>query len=90
MSTDLNDPINEKRKEIWGDHCDYDVDFETDDHLTYWTCIKEDFGDRFGKIVFATPPVEGLYHPGDELDRILSSMVEHTEISLSGTKEKNP
>jgi len=73
---------------LWGDHCDYDVDFETDDYEHYSGVVKEDFGTSFGNIRLATSSVRGMDGAWNELDRMLCLLVEQKESGLPMTKEK--
>jgi hypothetical protein len=84
MSTEKADRIQTLCKKLWGDHCDYDIDYETDDYLSYYTYIKEDFGDRYGKLVWANLAGMSLERAGKDLERHLERMVREKSLNQTG------
>ncbi|KPI35835.1 uncharacterized protein AB675_11087 [Cyphellophora attinorum] len=76
MSTEKSDRIQALCKHIWGSHCDYDIEYETDDNESYYTFIREDLIFDYGKQVWSNyAPVRGIDRAGREMERHLERMV---------------
>jgi len=57
---------------IWGDG-DYDLNIETDDHVSWVYYVQRDFGTSFGSPLTATNPRASPEAAGVELERMLGA-----------------
>jgi hypothetical protein len=88
MPVSQHDQFIENCKKMWGDHCDFDIDYETYDHVHYYGYVKENLGDRYGQIRLATSSAMGTDGAWNEPNRMLRLLVEQNETGLPVTKEK--
>jgi hypothetical protein len=51
MTSARGQSIEDKCKIIYGNECDYDISFETDDYIDYMCYVRKDFGDRLGPLL---------------------------------------
>jgi hypothetical protein len=56
---------------IWGD-CNYDLDLETDDWVTYTVAVRREFGTSFGPLLTMTGFCNSEDRAWNELERMLS------------------
>jgi hypothetical protein len=76
MSSAQGERLERNCKLIWGAHCDYDFDVETDDWEWYSCVVKQDFGSSVGPPLIMTglrPSEEAAWK---ELEKMLESFAE--------------
>jgi hypothetical protein len=71
MSSTRGKRIERNCKIIWGAHCAYDFDVETDDWVKYVCILKKDFGSSIGSPLTMTGLCPSEEAAWDELDRML-------------------
>ncbi|KAH7109597.1 hypothetical protein B0J11DRAFT_586451 [Dendryphion nanum] len=89
MSSAQGQRIEQNCKIIWGNNCEYDLDIETEDHISYICSVKKDFGTSFGPPLMITDVCPSSEAAWKELDRMLNLWAEQVKRGTPMTKEEN-
>jgi hypothetical protein len=89
MSSARGKRIEDYCKIIWGSHCDYDIDIETDDWENYSCIVKRDFGLSFGPPLTITSLCYGSEAAWAELERMLGLWAEQVLSGKPVTKDES-
>lgn len=88
MSSAQGQRIEANCKIIWGNHCEYDLDLETDDYVNYACTVKRDFGTSFGPPLTMTSLCPSSEAAWAELDRMLELWARQVTRGTPMTKDE--